>query len=124
MIKNKKILGIVLAGAMVVMCAVPAKAASTSYSFDSSAYSYGIINKTDSAGVYSAWLAGSNAGAVTKAYFSVGNGTSEVDIKARTLLTYPDNRDKYRGVSFTAKGTQSRIVLYNGTTKKAEAVAK
>lgn len=121
--KNKKILGIALAGAMVVMCAVPVKAASTSWAFDSSAYSYGVINRTDSAGVYSAWLAGSNAEAVTKAYFSVGNGSSVTDKKGRTQLTYPKNKDKYRGVNFAASGTKSTIVLYDDTTEKTRAVA-
>ena len=122
--KNKKILGIALAGAMVLVAgAVPVKAASTSWAFDSSAYSYGVINRTGSAGVYSSWLAGSNAGAVTKAYFSVGNGTSSVDVIGSTQLTYPDNRDKYRNVPFTAKKTQSRIVLYDGNAVKTKAVA-
>lgn len=119
--KNKKILGIALAGAMVVMCAVPAKAASTSLQFDSSAYSYGIINRTGTAGVYSAWLAGSNAAAVTKAYFSVGNDTDQTNVRSKTKLIYGD--DSYRGVSFTAKGSSSTIYLYNGDTLKATATA-
>lgn len=121
MIKNKKVLGIVLAGAMVVMCAAPVKAASTSYSFDSSAYSYGIINRTGSAGVYSAWLAGSNAGAVTKAYFSVGNDTSKTGVRGKTQLSYMS--DKYRGVSFNAKGSSSTIYLYDGDIIKKTATA-
>ncbi|MBD5543011.1 MAG: hypothetical protein HDR01_01875 [Lachnospiraceae bacterium] len=120
--KNKKILGIALAGAMVLVAgAVPVKAASTSWAFDSSAYSFGVINRTGSAGVYSAWLAGSNAGAVTQAYFSVGNGASKTDVRAKTKLTYPD--DSYRGISFKAEDSSSTIYLYDGNTIKATATA-
>ncbi|MBD5105985.1 MAG: hypothetical protein HDT41_03280 [Lachnospiraceae bacterium] len=121
--KNKKMLGIALAGAMVVMCAVPVKAASTSWAFDNSAHAFGVINRTGSAGVYSAWLAGSNVGAVTKAYFSVGNGDKVDNVKGRTKLTYPENKDKYRGVNFNAKDNKSIIVLYDGTTQKTQATA-
>lgn len=122
--KNKKILGIALAGAMVLVAgAVPVKAAATSWAFDSSAYSYGVINRTGSAGVYSSWLAGSNAGAVTKAYFSVGDGTSKTDVKTKTKLTYPDNRDKYRGISFTSSSDSSTIYLYDGDSITTYATA-
>lgn len=117
--KNKKMLGIALAGAMVVMCAVPVKAASTSLQFDNSAYSFGVINRTGSAGVYSAWLAGSNAGAVTKATFSVGNGNSYADVVNQRPLTYGD--DSNRGVSFKAKEIKSTITLQGNGTVRATA---
>ena len=117
MIKNKKVLGIVLAGAMVVMCAVPVQAASITMEFDSSAYSFGVINRTGVTGVYSAWLAGANAGAVTKAQFSVGNGSNLTSIKGKTKLNYGDNR--YREVSFNSLDSMSSITLYGNGEKTA-----
>lgn len=119
MIKNKKVLGIVLAGAMAVMCAVPVKAASTSLQFDSSAYSFGVINRTGSAGVYSAWLGGSNAGAVTQATFSVGNGNSYTNIVNQRSLTYGD--DSNRNKSFKATENKSTITLQGNGTVRAVA---
>lgn len=115
--KNKKVLGIALAGMVLVAGAVPVKAASVTMDFDSSAHSFGVINRTGAAGVYSAWLAGSNAGAVTKAEFSVGNGSKLTSIKGKTKLDYGDNR--YRGVNFTSFDSISSITLYGNGEKTA-----